>query len=119
QARGEVSRCERQSHTSDGHAVSPRGACGGARPPPRGGGAPPWGGGPPPRGGGVPPLGGGAPPLGGGVPPLGTGVPPLGGGVPARHSTLTVRKLPGFDLSVVLSSFWSASTTALTIPPTC
>src|SRR5437867_3782292 len=40
---------------------------------------------------------------GGTVPPLGGTVPPLGGGVPARHSTLTVRKLPGFDLSVVLS----------------
>src|SRR5262247_632402 len=34
--------------------------------------------------------------------PCGT-VPLLGGTVPARHSTLTVRKLPGFDLSVVLS----------------
>src|SRR5215468_5260237 len=34
--------------------------------------------------------------------PCGT-VPPLGGAVPARHSTLTVTKLPGFDLSVVLS----------------
>src|SRR5262249_627125 len=44
----------------------------------------------PPPGGGVPP-----PPGGGGPLPPGT--------VPARHSTLTVRKLPGFDLSVVLS----------------
>src|SRR5579862_6148807 len=55
----------------------------------------------------VPPLGGGVvPPLGGGVvPPLGGGVvPPLGGGVvPARHCTLTIRKLPGFDLSMVIS----------------
>src|SRR5262245_7630085 len=64
---------------------------------------PPPGGGVPPPGGGVPPPGGGVPPPGGGVPPPGGGVPPPGGGVPARHSTLTVRKLPGFDLSVVLS----------------
>src|SRR5215831_14336079 len=34
--------------------------------------------------------------------PCGT-VPPSGCTVPARHSTLTVRSLPGFDLSVVLS----------------
>src|SRR5207247_2365817 len=95
--------------TSADNELDPRQEPGGTVPPlgggvpPLGGGVPPLGGGVPPLGGGVPPLGGGVPPLGGGVPPLGGGVPPLGGGVPARHSTLTVRKLPGFDLSVVLS----------------
>src|SRR5262249_10324889 len=68
-----------------------------------GGGVPLPGGGVPPLGGGVPLPGGGVPLPGGGVPPLGGGVPLPGGGVPARPSTLTVRKLPGFDLSVVLS----------------
>src|ERR1041385_2577296 len=49
----------------------------------------------------VPVPGGVVPPPGGVVPPPGGVVPPLGGTVPG-HSTLTVRKLPGFDLSVML-----------------
>src|SRR5262245_44997824 len=71
--------------------------------PPVGGTVPTVGGTVPLLGRTVPPLGGPAPPLGGPIPPLGGTVPPLGGTVPTRHSTLTVRKLPGFDLSVVLS----------------
>src|SRR5262249_42866164 len=64
---------------------------------------PPPGGGVPPPGGTVPPPGGTVPPGGGTVPPGGGTVPPGGGTVPATHSTLTFRKLPGFDLSVMLS----------------
>src|SRR5262249_38685851 len=109
--------------TSADNELDPRQEPCGTVPPPRcqgpppGGGVPPSGGGVPPSGGGVPPSGGGVPPPrcqgpppGGGVPPPrcqgpppGGGVPPPVGTVPARHSTLTVRKLPGFDLSVVLS----------------
>src|SRR4029434_426875 len=74
---------------------------GGVVPPP-GGVVPPPGGVVLPPGGVVPPPGGVVPPPGGVVPPPEGVVPPLGGTVPG-HSTLTVRKLPGFDLSVVLS----------------
>src|SRR5262244_3359325 len=78
--------------TSADNELDPRQEPCGTVPPPPGGGVPP------PPGGGVPP------PPGGGVPlPPGGGAPLPPGTVPARHSTLTVRKLPGFDLSVVLS----------------